>query len=1102
MGLSSVVKEWYIKTIPGMNSKVEDFDLKDKWVEAAQNCRFEDEPGALNKREPSSFLNTIVLGGTYDAETQVGAGLGDPVVGVYRYYTSGGLTTWVAVSGTSAYTVTDAGVYTEIRSSLTDAKRCSFETYQDLLIVSNGFDNAWVWDGAADNVTWELGGCKAVLGAVGGNLDANSTYFYAVTYDGDTSNSGAVSNTVTTDGTNLRIELSQIPLGPVGTTDRKIYRTEGNGSALKLLTTLADNTTTTFSDNVADGSLTTAYPAVTDDMPKGSILKLHRERLFISADPNNPSKIYYSNPYLPHYIQQTTNLDFMEISPDDGDEIMGIPIQLEKMICIKKNTIRKVHVTSAVSGADPTTWYADDPIAWIGSPAQWSITQTPQGVVFLGWDHWYLFDGASAHPVFDEFDTGDILESNFSDVVGFWHKENFIAGYTDKTSAAATHNRLLVYNLKREALSYDLFTGIDITGPNCFGSRVGDDEVGDLYVGDSVNGFVLKEKDTNSNYRLRTKTEANNYYNLGDGLPDPGIGEDETHDIFVGGTENRPYIELGAEVAPDVIPDDIIIFWDNEVSDPGSGWTEITGNEDMLINVSASSPGSQNAGTSHSHTLSGTIPNWTAPNINLGDGTPNSISDHSHTVSAPCDPETPIPRHVKYRMFKKNNTTVEEEFPDGAIVLWDQGTPPEGWSESTNIGYYIIQGTTDLADQVSSQHNHTFTNIPTSTAIGSLRDSDGPANNGPRFGHNHTITGIISTETLDTWEVDYIAFALIKKVGETSSWDGVAKYCYALFAEATAPSNGWSDESATYEGRCLKIGDGAPVTGDEANANHNHTAGVFETSTESAKWGNGGYHTAGARSPHTHTVTLSSAAADAGQPPSVNFRLFKRVLGTMKVYNNAGTVSLTAGTWVSPCAQIDADTLLQIAWNETLVGADDIILHTRTGSTQVACEAASWSPGLTNANGTDIPGGSSNFLQYKIEFTATDSTVSNPRVSFIDGYVVKYEYHGGTVVAETSVNFRYRIGLRNFNMPSMDKIFKKIISRHVGSEGSFNIIWETENASGSFTIPLDTFPTQWDSYFPSTAYGKEVNFEVQKNDLHDFKLSEIKGLFSPHRTII
>ena len=1082
MGLSAELKEWYFKRIPGMNSKVEDFDLKDKWVEAAQNCRFESEPGALDKREPASYLNTTALGAT----------LGHPVVGLYRYYTSTGLATWVAICGTSAYTVTDAGVPTAIRVNLTDAKRCSFETYQDKLIVSNGFDNIWTWDGATTNVTWELGGCKAVLGAAGGNLDASSTYYYAVTFDNDAMNSGAVSNTVTTNGTNLRIELSKIPLGPIGTTNRKIYRTEGNGSALKLLATLADNTTTVYSDNVADGSLTTAYPTVTDDMPKGSILKLHRERLFITRDPNNPNKIYYSNPYLPHYIQQTTALDYMDISPDDGDEIMGIPIQLDRMVCVKKNSIRKVHVTSAVSGSDPETWYADDPIAWIGSPAEWSITQSPTGVIFLGWDHWYLFDGAAAHPIFDEFDTNDILPANFSDVVGYWHKENFIAAYTDKVSGANTHNRVLVYNIKREALSYDLWTGANITGANCFASRSGDDETGDLYMGDSVNGFIIKEKDTNSVYRLRTKTDCNNYF-------DSAVPADDTHNVFIGGTENEPYMEIGTAVASTSIPNDIVILWDNEDGDPGSGWTEITGYADNLIRIGNTWTGSVVAGTSHVHYLSGSIEMWFGTTVNMGDGNPNAVAAHTHQVGSNSNASSPLPRHIKYRMFKKNGTTTEYEFPDGSLVFWDQATAPEGWIISADVGYYLVPGTSDLAVQQSSTHSHTFS-IPTGTAAGYLAQSDS-GTDGPRFGHNHTVTGALSTETLDTWEVSYVALALIKKVGETGSWDGVNKYCYALFANTGAPGSGWTEDTS-YDGRYLKIGNGAPTTGVAANSSHTHTAGVFTTSTESARWGNGGYHATGYQAPHTHTFTLNSADTSAGNPPYISFRLMKKVLGLMKPYNNAGTVVYTAGTWVSPAAQINTDTLLRIFWNEVVTGSDNISLYTRTGATQALCEVATWSAALTNPNGTDIPSAALPWVQYKIEFTATNTTISNPRVYFADGFVVKYEYHGGFTLAETSVNFLYRIGKRNFNLPSMDKIFKKIISRHAGSTGSFNIWWATEHSSGTFVIPLDTYPTHWDSYFPSTAYGKEINIEVQKNDLYTFKISEIEGLYSPHRTII
>jgi len=204
-----------------------------------------------------------------------------------------------------------------------------------------------------------MGACKAVLASGGSNLDSAAEYYYAVSYDADTLINGAVSNTVTTDASNRKVTLSNIPLGPLGTTNRKLWRTEGDGSALKLLATIADNTTTTYADDIADGSLGAGIGATTDAVPKGNILNVHRERLFITGDPNNPNRIYYSNAYLPHYIQQTVNTDYMDVEKDDNDEIVGIPIQLGTMCCFKKNTIRKLHVQNPTSGSDPAQWYAD-----------------------------------------------------------------------------------------------------------------------------------------------------------------------------------------------------------------------------------------------------------------------------------------------------------------------------------------------------------------------------------------------------------------------------------------------------------------------------------------------------------------------------------------------------------------------------------------------------------------------------------------------------------------------------------------------------------------------------------------------------------------------
>lgn len=77
------------------------------------------------------------------------------------------------------------------------------------------------------------------------------------TYEDDTTDAalGANAHTVAT-AVCREVRITNIPAGQNGVvTQRKLYRTEGGGAQLKLLTTLADNTTATFEDDVADGSL-------------------------------------------------------------------------------------------------------------------------------------------------------------------------------------------------------------------------------------------------------------------------------------------------------------------------------------------------------------------------------------------------------------------------------------------------------------------------------------------------------------------------------------------------------------------------------------------------------------------------------------------------------------------------------------------------------------------------------------------------------------------------------------------------------------------------------------------------------------------------------
>lgn len=114
-----------------------------------------------------------------------------------------------------------------------------------------------LWNGAA--LSAPTAPTAALAGSGAGNVD-NGTHNYKVTFvnaAGET-NLGTVSNTITVVGntTNGKVSLTGIPLGATSTTARRIYRAKaGVLTNWYLLTTISDNTTTTYTDNTADASL-------------------------------------------------------------------------------------------------------------------------------------------------------------------------------------------------------------------------------------------------------------------------------------------------------------------------------------------------------------------------------------------------------------------------------------------------------------------------------------------------------------------------------------------------------------------------------------------------------------------------------------------------------------------------------------------------------------------------------------------------------------------------------------------------------------------------------------------------------------------------------
>lgn len=102
----------------------------------------------------------------------------------------------------------------------------------------------------------------ATVNPAPGNLNGNYSYRISfVTSSGESEASTPTSNVVAP--ANQQINLTDIPISPLTeVVARKIYRTTAGGSVLsmRLVATINDNTTTTFTDNVADANLGSFAP--------------------------------------------------------------------------------------------------------------------------------------------------------------------------------------------------------------------------------------------------------------------------------------------------------------------------------------------------------------------------------------------------------------------------------------------------------------------------------------------------------------------------------------------------------------------------------------------------------------------------------------------------------------------------------------------------------------------------------------------------------------------------------------------------------------------------------------------------------------------------
>lgn len=143
-----------------------------------------------------------------------------------------------------------------------------------------------------------------------GNMGIGA-YKYKVTFIDESGETAASteSNEITTTSVVRQSILTNIPIGPTGTTGRRIYRTEAGGSIFKFLHEITDNTTTTYEDNIADADLGATEPPVNNTSNRPQMPRA----VYI------PARLLVSNATLTETVTDTVLISTSAANAADGD---------------------------------------------------------------------------------------------------------------------------------------------------------------------------------------------------------------------------------------------------------------------------------------------------------------------------------------------------------------------------------------------------------------------------------------------------------------------------------------------------------------------------------------------------------------------------------------------------------------------------------------------------------------------------------------------------------------------------------------------------------------------------------------------------------------
>ena len=299
--------------------------------------------GGLNNKYPRSViepnespdcLNVIFSGGAVETRggstplntTAIGTFVGD---GLYTRHDNTGAETMIAFAGGTAWQLgtTTFTTIPSAQSVFTAGVRVGTTEYENHMFVGNGGVTPYKWDG----VYFTRHGVPAptatltVSSASPGLVEAGA-WVYAYAYVNSAAVIGNISplTSFTVSAGSGQVTLSAIGVAPQshGVSSRRIYRASTTAGPFKLVGTIANNTATTFVDNVPLASLGANAPTDNGEPPNYSVAVQHQNRLFCN-DSANPNYVWYSNVLEPYTFGA---LNFIPIGDASFDLVRGLAV--------------------------------------------------------------------------------------------------------------------------------------------------------------------------------------------------------------------------------------------------------------------------------------------------------------------------------------------------------------------------------------------------------------------------------------------------------------------------------------------------------------------------------------------------------------------------------------------------------------------------------------------------------------------------------------------------------------------------------------------------------------------------------------------------------